>query len=67
MTIELLDVESYQTAGSPRNRSAYSRQAVNVNINLMQDRELENLLRDNENDPSTRIHLMSRIIASLRS
>ena len=66
MTMENFDMESYQT-GSPRTRSNLSRNGVTLNINLMHDKDLERLIKEHDNDPNTKMHLMSRLIASLRS
>jgi hypothetical protein len=33
----------------------------------MHDKDLERMIKEHDNDPSTKMHLMSRLIASLRS
>ena len=49
------------------NFSKNSSNGINLNINLMQERDIEILIKDNNQDPNTKMHLMSRFIASLRS
>ena len=47
--------------------SNYSKNGVSLNINIMQDRDIEYMIKDVNQDPNTKVHLMSRLIASLRS
>jgi hypothetical protein len=49
-----MDMESFQTGSPPPSGrvSSYSRGGgVTLNINLMQDKEIENLIKDNDKDP----------------
>lgn len=66
-TVENLDMDSYHTGSPPRAISNLSRGGLTLNINLLQDKDIESLILDTDKDPYTKMHLMSRLIASLRS